>query len=389
MPRPPRTSISPDHVQRFIMQLFQNDLHAARVKSLANGVSGVLHSASLGVSAIGRGLAAARGLVDKHAIKQTDRLLANPAIGVAQLTAVWVRSVLEGWEGPVFVNLDWTEFDSDDQSMLVLAMQGDGRSVPLMWKTVVKSELKGKRNNHEDDLLNEFHAAVPEGVQVVVVADRGFCDQQLLTFLTTELEFDYIIRIRKDITVTSAKGDQRHAGDWVTASGRLRRLVGATVTLEHTTVGQFVAVHDKAMKDPWLLVCSRSEWTGTEIKKRYGRRFTCEETFRDIKDLRFGMGMSWGKVTKPDRRDRMMLLATLVHTLLTELGAAGEDAGLDRLLKSNTSKRRTLSQFRQGCRWYELIPSMPAPRLRKLMNAFAKRIRRHPVFSLLISVPAK
>ncbi len=143
------------------------------------------------------------------------------------------------------------------------------------------------------------------------------------------------------------------------------------------------------MNEPWLLVCSRSDWTGTEVKKRYGRRFTCEETFRDIKDLRFGMGMSWGKVTKLDRRDRMMLLATLAHALLTELGAAGEDAGLDRLLKSNTSRRRPLSQFRQGCRWYELIPSMPSPRLRKLMNAFAKRIQQHPVFSLLIVVPEK
>ena len=82
----------------------------------------------------------------------------------------------------------------------------------------------------------------------------------------------------------------------------------------------------------------------------------------------------------------MMLLATLAHALLMELGAAGEDVGLDRLLKTNTSTRRTLSLFRQGLRWYELIPNMPTQRLRTLMKAFDERVRRHPVFSLLVSI---
>ena len=45
--------------------------------------------------------------------------------------------------------------------------------------------------------------------------------------------------------------------------------------------------------------------------------------------------------------------------LLTLLGAVGERLGMDRLLKSNTSKTRTPSLFRQGCMPYELIPNMP------------------------------
>ncbi len=72
-----------------------------------------------------------------------------------------------------------------------------------------------------------------------------------------------------------------------------------------------------------------------------------------------------------------------------ELGAAGEDAGLDRLWKTNTSKKRTLSLFRPGLRWYDLIPNMPKPRLRKLMKAFDERVGRHPVFSVLVGVGEK
>jgi hypothetical protein len=41
---------------------FDDDLHARTVQSLANGVTGVLEAATLGIHASGRGLAAAQGL---------------------------------------------------------------------------------------------------------------------------------------------------------------------------------------------------------------------------------------------------------------------------------------------------------------------------------------
>jgi hypothetical protein len=48
--------------------------------------------------------------------------------------------------------------------------------------------------------------------------------------------------------------------------------------------------------------------------------------------------------------------------------------GMDRLLKSNTSKTRTHSLFRQGCMLYELIPTMPEHRLAPLMQKFAEAV---------------
>jgi len=49
---------------------------------MANATLGVLCSASLAVHAIGQGLAHARGLITKHAVKQVDRLLSNRGIDV-------------------------------------------------------------------------------------------------------------------------------------------------------------------------------------------------------------------------------------------------------------------------------------------------------------------
>lgn len=50
-----------DHVHCFLDGLFDGDLHAKRVLSLANATLGVISTASLAVHTIGQGLARARG----------------------------------------------------------------------------------------------------------------------------------------------------------------------------------------------------------------------------------------------------------------------------------------------------------------------------------------
>ena len=378
--------VTADGVHAFIDDLFGADLHAKRLQSMSDATLGIAHAGSLGIHTIGRGLAAVKGLTDKHAIKQVDRCIGNEKIDVDLLTTLWTRQWCEGRE-ELIVNLDWTEFDADDQSMLVASLQTDhGRSLPLMWKTVVKSALKGARNDHEDDLLVRLRAAIPQELKVVIVADRGFGDQKLFGFLSNDLGFDYIIRIRSCIKVTNAKGEQRTAGEWAGKAGRLRTLKNPAVTAAQTRVGAVVVVHEKRMDETWCLVASDPTWSGALIKRCYGKRFTCEETFRDIKDLRFGFGMSWNRVSTTSRRDRMMLLATLAQALLTLLGAAGEAAGLDRLLKVNTSRRRTMSLLRQGIRWYELIPRMPQQHLVPLITKFTELLVESSVFRALITV---
>jgi hypothetical protein len=86
------------------------------------------------------------------------------------------------------------------------------------------------------------------------------------------------------------------------------------------------------------------------------------------------------RVSTPARRDRLWLLNALAIALLTLLGAAGEALGYDRLLKSNTTKRRTHSLFRQGCMLYDLIPTMPDKRLLPLIEKFGAMLAEVPAF---------
>jgi hypothetical protein len=78
--------------------------------------------------------------------------------------------------------------------------------------------------------------------------------------------------------------------------------------------------------------------SSAEVVTLYSRRFSIEEGFRDLKDLRFGMGLSWVRMAEPERRDRLLLLSALACALLTLLGAAGESLRVERYLKANTFK---------------------------------------------------
>ena len=70
-----------DDISELITTLYDGDLHAKRVLSLAKATLGVLTSASLAVvHAIGQGLAQAMGKLSKHGVKQVDRLLSNEGI---------------------------------------------------------------------------------------------------------------------------------------------------------------------------------------------------------------------------------------------------------------------------------------------------------------------
>ena len=182
---------------------------------------------------------------------------------------------------------------------------------------------------------------IPAGCRVTILADRGFGDQKLFAFLA-KLGFGYVIRFRGNIHVTDADGTTRPATEWAGKGGRARKLTDARVTAKGQQVGAVVCVHAKDMKEPWCLATSERDATAATLINHYAKRWTIEPQFRDTKDLRFGMGLSSTRVGEPMRRDRLLLVSAFATTLLTLLGAVGESLGMDRLLKSNTSKTRTL-----------------------------------------------
>jgi hypothetical protein len=76
------------------------------------------------------------------------------------------------------------------------------------------------------------------------------------------------------------------------------------------------------------------------------------------------------------RRDRLLFVSALAAMLITLLGEAGESLGMDKSLRTSTTKRRTHSLFRQGLMLFCLIPNMPEQRLKPLITKFNELIRK-------------
>jgi len=373
-------------VHTFVDDLFGQEMHAKRVESLSCAALGALQSCSLAVRLIGQGLAQAHELKQKHCIKQVDRLLSNPKLDVWTLFADWVPYVVAE-RHEIVVAMDWTEFDGDGHSTIMLSLiTGHRRATPLVWRSVNKHLLKGERNDHEDAVLERLRETLPIGCRVTVLADRGFCDTKLYQHLNEDLGFDYVIRFRDNILVEDSKGQVQPALKWVKKDGRLKTLQKVKVTGDQVEVPRAVFVRQREMKEAWCLVSSREDWKGQEIVEWYGRRWGIESSFRDIKSYRFGMGMADIHTKSSERRDRLFLISALAIALLTMLGMAGESVGLEKTIKANTVKRRTYSLFTQGSIYYDLLPGMKEKEANAMIVKFYELLAQQRVFKKILGI---
>jgi hypothetical protein len=335
-------------------------LHAKRVDALAGATLGVMAGASLAVAMIGQALAQARGLVTKHAVKQVDRLMSNQGIDVWDSFARWVPQQV-GAQQDILVAMDWTDFDHDGQSTLVLSLvTGHGRAAPLIWLTVWKEEIATRRNDYEDACLRRLAETVPPGCRVTILADRGFGDQKLFAFLG-ELGFGYIIRFRGNIHVTDADGQTRPAAEWVGKGGRARKLRDARVTAQGRQVGAVVCVHAKGMKEPWCLAASDPEATAAVLVNHYARRWTI-----DI-DQSWRLSRIKGRVVSHVRSHVAALRLSVPTSRARRAGAARQRCALHQIFRQSVEprliNRLQLLQLRRGI--------VPALRLAATIGGFA------------------
>ncbi len=277
----------------------------------------------------------------------------------------------------IVLAMDWTDFDDDDHTTLSVAlMTTHGRATPLAWKTVAKSKLKNRRTQHELAMVKRLHAWLPTGTRVELLGDRAFGQQELYALLG-KLGWAYTLRFRENIVIYEGQGPALPAAAYVPTNGRAFKVLAPKVTRKRFDVPAIVVVKRKGMKEAWCLATSRAGDDASEIVRTYSRRFSIEETFSDTKDLTFGLGLRATHIRDAERRDRVLLLVAIAHTLLTLLGAASEASGLDRRLKSNTVKCRTMSLFNQGAYWYRCLATMREEWLTPLLEAYEVILTQH------------
>ncbi len=345
-------------VNTFLLKQYESHVHVKTLGSLSDTVMGALTSQSLQPSKMGDGLAAAKGLKPKHAKKQVDRLLSNKnvEIGYFQNTCA---GLLIGNRKRIYVAMDWTVFAKDAQMTITLRLvTTHGRATPLLWKTVSSKDLKGNKNKYLYGLLDELRKIVPFDCQVVILADREFGTLNCMIKIKEKLEFDYILRIKRNFTVIDKHAVKKLAYEWLNMK-EATCIDDAKITVKNYPVKKVVICKEPGMKEMWCLASSLSDIATQTILNLYGKRWTTETSYRDEKDIYFGMGLKKSRIHDTERRDRILLISAIVIILLTLIGAASEAVGFDKYLKANTVKKRTHSLFAQGRLILKLLPKMP------------------------------
>jgi hypothetical protein len=137
------------------------------------------------------------------------------------------------------------------------------------------------RNETEDFVLQRLREVVPEGVGVVVLADRGFGDQKFYALLE-QLKFDYVVRFRQCIQVMDERGEKKSAGEWVPETGRALRLTQARVTQDEAPVPAVVCVKIRQGCEYYQAIPMMPEDQLMPLMERFAQLLGEQPVFREV-----------------------------------------------------------------------------------------------------------
>jgi hypothetical protein len=292
-------------------------LRKSQAKTLAALTHAALRTGRVTLAALGRRLAGTA--LCKHKIKRVDRFLGNHRVHVADAMQGLIARLTRRRDRPLLVALDWVEV-RNFHTLMAAAVFG-GRAVPLLWASYPEWELHKSQNNLEEGLLRLLRTLVPDRVEVVVLADRGFGRAELAR-TCRQLGLHFVLRIKPDVGVRHPRWHGL-LKDYPVRKGIRRVLRDAAYRLSNPVTVHVVIRWKKGLPaqrdEPWFLITDLPG-NAVQLTELYGRRMTVEELFRDGKSLRNGWALRLTQITKATRLDRLLLVLALAYWLLVGLG---------------------------------------------------------------------
>ena len=89
---------------------------------------------------------------------------------------------------------------------------------------------------------------------------------------------------------------------------------------------------------PWVLVTSLHERHASNVVALYKSRMQCEESFRDAKNIKLGLGLSHMRSRHPQRMEVLCLRTALAGFVATVLGVIAHKHKICAQLQANTLK---------------------------------------------------
>jgi hypothetical protein len=312
-------------------------------------------------------------------LKAVDRLLSNPHIHRSILP---LSRAMSAWllkePSPVLV-VDWVDLRRDGcWCALRAAVPVGGRTV-----TVYERIYPIKRINSpiaEREFLALLAQVIPDGVRPIVVTDAGFRSGWFRA--VAGYGWDYIGRVRNNVKVCSSETNWHACATLHAEAGRRAEDLGAYLIVQGEPVscrlirvrrqrkqrdqltragepqqGTVARRARKGAREPWLLATSlppeRSR--AAQVVSIYGKRMQIEESFRDLKSHRFGMGFEDSQTRDECRLSVLLLLNMLAGFVAWLLGLALKRCVVkDDPMAPRPSLQGRYSVFRRSIEWLRL-----------------------------------
>lgn len=367
-------------------------VHATRLRAVLDAVSAALSGAPLSLTGLGRWLPS-RAKV-KHAIKRVDRLLGNRHLQGERVAfyAHLLHALLRRESSPI-VLVDWSHADEHKKLFILRAsLIIAGRSVPLF-------EAAHDRENcpaFQRRFLQQLARLVPARCRPIVITDAGFGRNWFAA--VAALNWHYVGRVRN--REGFARPGRAH---WHSVKALYRGAkpvpqdLGAFEMTRHRLPVRVVRVKRppkgrvyrgrlgrrsadsrsrqcaRRAREPWLLVANLPPaWEARTIVKLYARRMRIEEGFRDLKCVRYGLGLRLQASTTAARLNVLLLIAAIALFAIYLCGLYARQQGYARSYQANTSTDTVLSLFSLGRQWLRR-PENPAARdWRSVQRALAE-----------------
>ena len=254
---------------------------------------------------------------------------------------------------------------------LSAALPVDGRAIPIYWE--VHPEAKLQNRKVQNAFLKTLKLLLPNAVKPVIVTDAGYQSPWFKT--VTDLGWNYVGRLSGRVYLDLPEaGWCRVASLYAFATKRNKDLGVCRVTMKSKSFRRVILGKEfarnpersktkrrrsdrgrsneqakKRSQEPWVITTSLSSYSADQIIKIYAGRMQIEESYRDVKNHRFGWSFSHAKSRDTKRLEILLLIATIANIVMTLVGQAAEAQGIQRRYQANTIKtRRVLSQFFLG-----------------------------------------
>lgn len=277
-----------DALSQFLRQSQTPWQDARHLQTLCWMMVGMIASGNVHLNGFGVHILARAQFAQSHQ-RRFRRWLANRRIPVAVAHHALIAQALSSWGSQrLYLSLDttvlWNCF-----CIVWVGVVFRGRTIPIAWRVVAQSS-STVRLWTVQRVLRQAQRVLPQGCEVVLLADRGFADGKLFNYLRGNLGWHFRIRIKRSFQF-------QHQGQWHKVSS-IQLKPGEAYFCGPVAVGKtrpcpdlYLAVaQDELSGEVWTIVSD--EPTNLQTFAQYRLRFQVEESFLDLKSNGFNLEAS-------------------------------------------------------------------------------------------------